>query len=61
MYHCAYGDVPAHIVHGMYGMFIVDPATPLPTVDHEWAIVQSEWYVDRRRTPRARPSSTARR
>ncbi len=45
MYHCAYGDVPVHIAHGMYGMFIVDPGTPLPTVDHEWAIVQSEWYV----------------
>ena len=45
MYHCAFGDVPLHIAHGMYGMFIVDPETPLPPVDHEWAIVQSEWYV----------------
>jgi nitrite reductase (NO-forming) len=45
MYHCAFGDVPMHIAHGMYGMFIVDPETPLPAVDHEWAIVQSEWYV----------------
>lgn len=46
MYHCAIGDVPSHIAHGMYGMFIVDPETPLPEVDHEWAMVQSEWYVD---------------
>lgn len=45
MYHCAYGDVPSHIAHGMYGMFIVDPETPLPEVDAEWAIMQSEWYV----------------
>ncbi|HSM02296.1 MAG TPA: plastocyanin/azurin family copper-binding protein [Acidimicrobiia bacterium] len=45
MYHCAYGDVPVHIAHGMYGMFIVDPETPLPSVDHEWALMQSEWYV----------------
>lgn len=45
MYHCAFGDVPVHIAHGMYGMFIVDPEVPLPQVDHEWAIVQSEWYV----------------
>lgn len=45
MYHCAFGDVPMHISHGMYGMFIVDPETPLPTVDHEWAIMQSEWYL----------------
>jgi nitrite reductase (NO-forming) len=29
----------------MYGMFIVDPETSLPEVDHEWAIMQSEWYV----------------
>jgi hypothetical protein len=29
----------------MYGMFIVDPETPLPQVDHEWALTQSEWYV----------------
>lgn len=45
MYHCAYGDVPVHIARGMYGMFIVDPETPLPAVDHEWAVMQSEWYV----------------
>lgn len=46
MYHCAFGDVPMHIAKGMYGMFIVDPEVPLPAVDHEWAIMQSEWYVD---------------
>ncbi|MEZ4532541.1 MAG: plastocyanin/azurin family copper-binding protein [Thermomicrobiales bacterium] len=45
MYHCAYGDVPQHIAHGMYGMIIVDPEEPLPAVDHEWSISQSEWYV----------------
>ena len=45
MYHCAYGDVPSHISHGMVGGILVDPATPLPTVDHEWYIVQSEYYL----------------
>lgn len=45
MYHCAYGDVPEHIARGMYGMFIVDPESPLADVDHEWAVMQSEWYV----------------
>ena len=45
MYHCAFGDVPEHIAHGMYGMFIVDPEDGLPNVDHEWAITQSEWYL----------------
>lgn len=45
MYHCAYGDVPAHISHGMYGGILVEPETPLPAVDHEWYIVQSEFYT----------------
>ena len=45
MYHCAFGDVPSHIAHGMVGMFIVDPEVPLLEVDYEWAIMQSEWYV----------------
>jgi nitrite reductase (NO-forming) len=45
MYHCAYGDIPQHISHGMYGGILVDPETPLPTVDHEWYIVQSEFYT----------------
>jgi nitrite reductase (NO-forming) len=45
MYHCAYGDIPVHISHGMYGVFVVDPETALPAVDHEWVITQSEWYL----------------
>ncbi|HSJ35450.1 MAG TPA: multicopper oxidase domain-containing protein, partial [Acidimicrobiia bacterium] len=45
MYHCAYGDIAQHISHGMYGGILVDPETPLPTVDHEWYIVQSEFYT----------------
>jgi nitrite reductase (NO-forming) len=45
MYHCAYGDVPAHIAHGMSGGILVDPQTPLPAVDHEWYIVQAEYYT----------------
>jgi nitrite reductase (NO-forming) len=45
MYHCAYGDVPVHIMHGMYGVFIVDPEVPLPPVEHEWTMTQSEWYL----------------
>lgn len=45
MYHCAYDDVPAHISHGMFGGILVDPEAPLPTVDHEWYVVQSEYYT----------------
>ena len=45
MYHCAYGDIPAHISHGMVGGILVDPESPLPEVDHEWYVVQSEYYT----------------
>ncbi|MGH8912325.1 MAG: plastocyanin/azurin family copper-binding protein [Acidimicrobiia bacterium] len=45
MYHCAYDDVPAHISHGMFGGILVDPETPLPTVENEWYVVQSEYYT----------------
>lgn len=45
MYHC--GTTPAlhHIANGMYGMVIVEPKEGLPAVDHEVALVQSEWYL----------------
>jgi nitrite reductase (NO-forming) len=45
MYHCAYGDIPAHISHGMFGGILVDPETPLAEVAHEWYMVQSEYYT----------------
>jgi nitrite reductase (NO-forming) len=45
MYHCAAGDVPAHIAQGMYGGILVDPATPLPPVEKELYVVQSEFYA----------------
>ena len=45
MYHCAFGDVPLHVAQGMYGGILVDPADPLPPVDHEWYVVQSEMYT----------------
>jgi nitrite reductase (NO-forming) len=45
MYHCAAGDVPLHIASGMYGGILVDPETPLPAVEHELYLVQSEYYT----------------
>jgi nitrite reductase (NO-forming) len=45
MYHCAMGDVPEHIVRGMFGGILVDPAEPLPAVEQEWYVVQSEFYT----------------
>jgi FtsP/CotA-like multicopper oxidase with cupredoxin domain len=35
-----------HIASGMYGMMIVEPRGGYPTkVDHEYAVVQSEFYT----------------
>jgi nitrite reductase (NO-forming) len=51
MYHC--GTTPAlhHIANGMYGMVIVEPPEGLPPVDHEYALVQSEWYLGEQGEP----------
>jgi nitrite reductase (NO-forming) len=46
MYHCGTKPVLAHIANGMYGALVVDPATPLPKVDHEYVLVASEWYLN---------------
>ena len=45
MYHC--GTTPAlhHIASGMFGMIVVEPRGGLPPVDHEFFLVQSEWYL----------------
>jgi nitrite reductase (NO-forming) len=51
MYHCAFGqqgNIPAvHIANGMYGFLIIDPAKPLPKVNHEFMLVESEFYVEK--------------
>ncbi len=45
MYHCGTAPALHHIANGMYGMVIVEPHEGLPAVDHEFALVQSEWYL----------------
>ena len=45
MYHCGSNPALHHIASGMYGMVIVEPEGGLPSVDHEFAIVQSEFYL----------------
>jgi nitrite reductase (NO-forming) len=45
MYHCGTSPALHHIANGMYGMVIVEPVGGLPEVDHEFAFVQSEWYL----------------
>lgn len=45
MYHCGTAPALHHIANGMYGMVIVEPKEGLAPVDHEFAVVQSEWYL----------------
>ncbi len=44
MYHCGTPPAFMHISSGMYGMIIVDPATPLPPA-REFGLVESEFYT----------------
>jgi nitrite reductase (NO-forming) len=46
IYHCAAAPVPLHIANGMYGLIYVDSREhPLPVVDREFYIMQSEIYT----------------
>lgn len=45
MYHCSTAPMSSHIAAGMHGAVIIDPAD-LDPVDHEFALVQSEVYLD---------------
>lgn len=45
IYHCATAPVGMHIANGMYGLILVEPKEGLPPVDHEYYIMQSEFYT----------------
>jgi nitrite reductase (NO-forming) len=45
VYHCAVSPVPMHISNGMYGLILVEPQAGLPKVDHEFYVMQSEFYA----------------
>ncbi len=46
VYHCASPPVDWHIANGMYGMILVEPEGGLPPVDHEYYVVQGEFYTN---------------
>jgi nitrite reductase (NO-forming) len=50
VYHCATAPVPHHIASGMYGMIVVEPPEGLPPVDHEFYVMQGDFYLDGDRT-----------
>jgi len=45
VYHCATPMVAEHIASGMFGMILVEPPGGLPKVDHEFYVMQSEFYT----------------
>lgn len=45
VYHCATPSVPEHIANGMYGLILVEPEQGLPPVDHEYYVMQGEFYT----------------
>lgn len=45
IYHCAHPNVANHMVHGMYGLILVEPKEGLSPVDHEFYVVQGEFYT----------------
>lgn len=45
MQHCGTTPTLHDITNGMYGMVIVEPAEGPGPVEHEYALVQSEWYL----------------
>lgn len=51
MYHCGSPHPLHHMANGLYGMVIVEPKGGFKKVDHEFALVQSEWYLGPQRQP----------
>lgn len=45
VYHCATAPVPLHIANGMYGLILVEPAEGFEKVDHEYYVMQGEFYT----------------
>ena len=45
VYHCATAPVGMHIANGMYGMILVEPPEGLPPVDHEYYVMQGDFYT----------------
>ena len=45
IYHCATAPVGMHIANGMYGMILVEPPEGLSKVDHEYYLMQGDFYT----------------
>lgn len=45
VYHCAVAPVGMHVANGMYGLIYVEPKAGLPKVDHEYYVMQGDFYT----------------
>jgi len=45
VYHCATAPVGMHIANGMYGLMLVEPPGGMKPVDHEYYIMQGDFYT----------------
>lgn len=45
VYHCAMAPVPMHIANGMYGLILVEPKEGMKKVDHEFYVMQGDFYT----------------
>ena len=45
VYHCATAPVGMHVANGMYGLIFVEPKEGLPKVDHEYYVMQGDFYT----------------
>jgi len=46
VYHCATPPVPMHVANGMVGLILVEPPEGLAKADHEYYVMQSEFYTE---------------
>jgi nitrite reductase (NO-forming) len=45
VYHCATAPVGMHVANGMYGLILVEPPEGMPKVDHEYYVMQGDFYT----------------
>jgi nitrite reductase (NO-forming) len=45
VYHCATAPVGMHVANGMYGLILIEPPEGMPPVDHEYYVMQGDFYT----------------
>ena len=45
VYHCATAPVAMHVANGMYGLILVEPKEGMSKVDHEYYVMQGDFYT----------------